>query len=163
MKLKTLLSAAIIAALLIGITACKCKKDEKQSSKPSNETIQSVDNEDEIKDEITFLQTFLEKYITLSGKEAQEFARMHLTEDFYSLYIENCNNQDNAIDVICEVQTSEKVEKIDRIEKGSEDPTSFIVQVIAKDAEGNEFTTQYDMTVVKEDGKFKLADSQIYD
>lgn len=163
MKLKTLLSAAIIAALLIGITACKCKKDEKQASKPSSETIQSVDNEDEIKDEITFLQTFLDKYIALSGKEAQEFAREHLTEDFYSTYIENRNNQDNAIDVICEVQTGEKVQKIDRIEKGSEDPTSYIVQVIATDAEGNEFTTQYDMTVVKENGKFKLADSQIYD
>lgn len=159
MKLKTLLSAAIIASLFLGVSACKCKKDEEQSSKPSDETTQVIDN----KDEITFLQTFLEKYITLSGKEAQEFARMHLTGDFYSTYIENCNNQDNAIDVICEVQTSEKVEKIDRIEKGSEDPTSFIVQVIAKDAEGNEFTTQYDMTVLKEDGKLKLADSQIYD
>lgn len=159
MKLKTLLSAAIIAALLIGVAACKCKKDEEQSSKPSDETIQVVDN----KDEITFLQTFLENYITLSGKEAREFARMHLTQDFYSTYIENCNNQDNAIDVICEVQTSEKVERIDRIEKGSEDPTSFIVQVFAKDAEGKEFTTQYDMTVVNENGKFKLADSQIYD
>ena len=159
MKLKTSLSLALIAALLIGVAACKCKKDEQQSSKASRETIQVIDN----KDEITFLQTFLENYITLSGKEAREFARMHLTQDFYSTYIENCNNQDNAIDVICEVQTNEKVERIDRIEKGSEDPASYIVQVIAKDAEGNEFTQQYDMTVVKENGKFKLADSQIYD
>ena len=159
MKIKTLLSAAIIAAILIGVTACKCKKDEDKSSKPSVETIQAIDN----KDEITFLQSFLENYIKLSGKEAQEFARKYLTEDFYSTYIENCNNQDNTIDVICEVLTSEKVEKIDRIEKGSEDPTSFIVQVIAKDAEGKEFTAQYDMTVVNENGKFKLADSQIYD
>ncbi|MBO4723662.1 MAG: hypothetical protein J5629_12155 [Muribaculaceae bacterium] len=159
MKIRTLLSAAIIAALLIGVSACKCKKDENQSSKPSKETIQVVDN----KDEVTFLQDFLDNYIKLSGKEAQELARKHLTADFYSTYIENCNNQDNAIDVICEVLTSEKVEKIDRIEKGSEDPSSFIVQVIAKDAEGKEFTQQYDMTVVKEDGKFKLADSQIYD
>ena len=159
MKLKTFLSVTIIAALLIGVSACKCKKDDNQSSKPSNETIQVLDN----KDEISFLKSFLENYITLSGKEAQEFAKKYLTEDFYSTYIEKCNNQDNAIDVICEVLNSEKVEKIDRIEKGSEDPTSFIVQVIAKDAEGNEFTTQYDMTVVKEDGKFKLADSQIFD
>lgn len=159
MKIKTLLSAAIIAAILIGVTACKCKKDEDKSSKPSVETTQAIDN----KDEITFLQSFLENYIKLSGKEAQEFARKYLTEDFYSTYIENCNNQDNTIDVICEVLTSEKVEKIDRIEKGSEDPTSYIVQVTAKDAQGNEFTTQYDMTVVKEGGKFKLADSQIYD
>ena len=159
MKLKTFLSVTIIAALLIGVSACKCKKDDNQSSKPSNETIQVLDN----KDEITFLKSFLENYITLSGKEAQEFAKKYLTEDFYSTYIEKCNNQDNAIDVICEVLNSEKVEKIDRIEKGSEDPTSFIIQVIAKDAEGNEFTTQYDMTVVKEDGKFKLADSQIFD
>ncbi len=159
MKIRTLLSAAIIAAILIGVAACKCKKDEDKSSKPSVETIQAIDN----KDEITFLRSFLENYITLSGKEAQEFARKYLTEDFYSTYIENCNNQDNTIDVICEVLTSEKVEKIDRIEKGSEDPTSFIVQVIAKDAEGKEFTTQYDMTVVNENSKFKLADSQIYD
>lgn len=159
MKIRTLLSAAIIAAILIGVAACKCKKDEDKSSKPSVETIQAIDN----KDEITFLQSFLENYITLSGKEAQDFARKYLTEDFYSTYIENCNNQDNTIDVICEVLTSEKVEKIDRIEKGSEDPTSFIVQVIAKDAEGKEFTTQYDMTVVNEGGKFKLADSQIFD
>lgn len=159
MRIKTLLSAAIIAALLIGITACKGKKDERQSSKPSVEEIKAIDD----KDEITFLQTFLENYITLSGKQAQEFARRYLTEDFYSTYIEKCNNQDNSIDVICEVLTSEKVEKIDKIEKGSEDPSSFIVQVVAKDAEGKEFTTQYDMTVVKENGKFKLADSQIND
>ncbi len=159
MKIKTLLIAAIIAALLTGFTACKCKKDENQSSKPSKETIQVVDN----KDEVTFLQDFLEHYIKLSGKEAQELARKHLTASFYSTYIENCNNQDNAIDVICEVLTSEKVEKIDTIMKGSEDPSSFIVQIIAKDAEGKEFTQQYDMTVVKQDGKFKLDDSQIYD
>lgn len=159
MKIKTLLSAAIIAALLIGIASCKCKKDEDQSSKPSKEAIQVTDD----KDEITFLQSFLEHYIKLSGKEAQELARKHLTEDFYSTYVENCNNQDNAIDVICEVLTSEKVEKIDTIMKGSEDPSSFIVQIIAKDAEGKEFTQQYDMTVIKQDGKFKLDDSQIYD
>ena len=159
MKIRTLLNAAIIAAIVIGVSACKCKKDEEQSSKPSKEAILVTDD----KDEITFLQSFLDNYIKLSGKEAQEFALKHLTEDFYSTYVENCNNQDNAIDVICEVLTNEKVEKIDRIEKGSEDPTSFIVQVVAKDAEGKEFTQQYDMTVIKEDGKFKLADSQIYD
>ena len=38
-----------------------------------------------------------------------------------------------------------------------------LTDIIAKDAEGKEFTTQYDMTVVNENGKFKLADSQIYD
>ena len=159
MKIRIFISAVIIAAIFIGFSACKDKKSDEQSSKPEPKEAQVIDN----KDEITFLQSFLEKYITLSGKEAQNLAREHLTKDFYSDYIENCNNQDNAIDMICEVQTSEKVEKIDRIEKGSEAPDSFIVQVIAKDAEGNEFTTQYDMTVVKEDGKFKLADSQIYD
>ncbi|MBP5689166.1 MAG: hypothetical protein J6X22_11085 [Muribaculaceae bacterium] len=159
MKFKTLFSVAIITALILGFSACKGKKGGEQSSKSGNDTIQVIDN----KDEITFLQSFLDNYIKLSGKEAQDLARKYLTADFYSTYIENCNNQDNAIDVICEVLTSEKVEKIDRIEKGSEDPTSFIVQVIAKDAEGKEFTQQYDMTVVNEDGKFKLADSQIFD
>ncbi len=159
MKFKKLLSFALIAAIVLGLASCKNKKDDSQTSKPSKEAVEIIDN----KDEITFLHSFLEHYIKLSGKEAQELARKHLTQDFYSTYIENCNNQDNTIDVICEVLTSEKVEKIDTIEKGSEDPTSYIVQVTAKDAQGNEFTTQYDMTVVKEGGKFKLADSQIYD
>ncbi len=160
MKFKALLSAAIIAAIVIGFAACKGNNNQsQQSSKPSNDTVQVIDD----KDEITFLQSFLNNYIQLSGKKAQELARKHLTLDFYSLYIESCNNQDNAIDVICEVQINEKVEKIDKIEKGIEDPSSYIVQIIAKDAEGKEFTQQYDMTVVKEDGKFKLADSQIFD
>lgn len=159
MKIKTVLCAAIIAALVIGITACKGNKDENKSSKKEPEKAQVIDN----KDEITFLQTFLDLYITKGGKEAQNLAQKHLTEDFYTTYIDNCNNQDNAIDVICEVLVGEKIEKIDKIEKGLEDPSSFVVQVVAKDAEGKEFTQQYDMTVVNEDGKFKLADSQILD
>lgn len=164
MKFKVLLSAAIIAGLLIGFAACKGKKGDEQSSKSKNDSIQVSDNKVEIKDEITFLQTFLNKYITLSGKEAQEFARKNLTEEFYSEYYESCNNQDNAEDLILNVLIDEKVEKIDRIEKGSEDPTSFLVYVTAKDSQGNEFNPPpFDMKVIKEDGNFKLADSEIYD
>ena len=159
MKIRTLFSVAIIAALLIGLTACNGKKNDNQASKQENKKAQVIDD----KDEITFLRSFLDQYITLNGKEAQEFAQKHLTQDFYSIYIENCNNQDNAIDVICEVLVGEKVDKIVKIEKGLEDPSSFIVLVMAKDAEGKEFPTHYDMTVVKENGKFKLADSQIVD
>ena len=160
MKLKTLLSAAIITALLIGFVACKSKKGDDQSSKPEPKEVKVIDD----KDEITFLQTFLDNYLQLSGKKAQELAKKHLTPEFYSDYIEGCNNQDDAVDLICNnVLIGEKVEKVDRIVKGSEDPSSFIVQVIVKDAQDKEFTQQYDMSVVKEDNKFKLSDSQIND
>jgi hypothetical protein len=159
MKLKTLLRAAVIAAIAIGITACNGKKDGEQSTKDDAATSQVVDN----KDEMTFLQTFLNKYITLNGKEAQELARKHLTEDFYSRYIELCSNKDDMVDLIMEVAIDEKVEKIDTIMKGIEDPSSYIVQVEAKGVDGQPFTTQYDMTVVNEEGKFKIGDSQIND
>lgn len=161
MKLKTLLSIAIVAALVIGFAACKGDKNNGQSTSGDKNASQVVDD----KDEITFLQTFLDNYLRLHGKEARELARKHLTQDFYSDYIENCNNQDNAIDLICEceAQLGEKVEKVDTIMKGIEEPNIFVTQVIARDAEGKDFTIQYAMTVVKEDNKFKLSDSQIND
>ena len=142
MKVKTFLSLAIIAATAIIFTACNGKSEQQsaQVSSAPSETI--VDN----KDETTFLRTFLEKYITLSDKQAQDLARQYLTEDFYSRY---------TID--------EKVEKIDTIMKGIEDPRSFIVQIEAKGVDGKPFSTQYDMTVVNENGKYKLGDSQIND
>ena len=51
MKIKTVLCAAIIAALVIGITACKGNKDENKSSKKEPEKAQVIDNKDEIYDE----------------------------------------------------------------------------------------------------------------
>ena len=57
----------------------------------------------------------------------------------------------------------EKVEKVEKIMKGEEAPNSFIVQVEVKGVDGEPYTMQYDMTVVKENGKFKLSDSQIFD
>ena len=158
MKLKTLFSVAIIIAIAIGFASCNGKKGE-QSTKDVTATSQVIDN----KDEMTFLHSFLDKYLTLSGKEAQELAKNHLTEDFYSRYIELCSNKDDAVDLICEVAMEEKVEKVDSIMKGIEDPSSFIVQVEVTGVDGKPFTTQYDMTVVNENGKFKLSDSQIFD
>ena len=158
MKLKTLLSVAIIAAIAIGLASCNGKKGE-QSTKDETPASQVIDN----KDEMTFLHSFLDKYLTLSGKEAQELAKNHRTEDFYSRYIELCSNKDDAVDLICEVAMEEKVEKVDSIMKGIEDPSSFIVQVEVTGVDGKPFTTQYDMTVVNENGKFKLSDSQIFD
>ena len=159
MRLKTFFSLAIIATIVIAFTACNNKSGEqsKQEEKAGSETV--VDN----KDEATFLRSFLEKYITLSDKQAQDLARKHLTEDFYSRYIEQCSNKDDAVDLIMELAIDEKVEKIDTIMKGIEDPSSFIVQVEATGVDGKPFSTQYDMTVTKEDGKFKLSDSQIND
>ena len=161
MKLKALLSIAIITAIAVSFAACNGNKDNKQSSSKEKTTSQVVDD----KDEITFLQTFLDNYLQLHGKQAQELARKHLTQEFYSDYIEYCNNQDNAIDLICEceAQIGEKVEKVDTIMNGIEDPSIFVVQVIARDAQNKDFPIQYAMTVVKEDNKFKLSDSQIND
>lgn len=160
MKFKTLFIVAVIAVIAIGFSACNGKGNNEQSAKEDTATIQVIDD----KDEVTFLRTFLDKYLTLHGKQAQELARKHLTEEFYSDYIENCNNQDNAIDIICEVTLDEKVQRVDTIMKGIEDPTSYVVQVEVKGADGKPFTTQYDMTVVKvEDGTFKLSDSQVND
>jgi len=165
MKLKYFLIIAIVASLVIGIVSCKNKGDNSESEENDSTATKVIEDKWDTtdKDEITFLQTFLDQYLQLSGKDATEFAKKHLTAEFYSKYIESSNNQDDPVDLICEVLTSEKVEKVDRIEKGSEAPESFIVQFVIKDSQGNEFTQQYDMTVVKEDGKFKLADSQIYD
>ena len=161
MKRKTLISIALIVALAIGFVACNGNKNNGQSGSNDKTASQVVDN----KDEITFLRTFLDNYLQLHGKQAQELARKHLTQEFYSDYIEYCNNQDNAIDLICEceAQLGEKVEKVDTIMKGIEEPNIFVTQVIARDAEGKDFTIQYAMTVVKEDNKFKLSDSQIND
>lgn len=159
MKLKTLFIATIIATILIGFASCNCNKNSEQSSKDESASTQVIDN----KDETTFLNTFLGNYLNLSGKQAQELARKHLTEDFYSRYIELCSNKDDVVDLICEVAMDEKVEKVDTIMKGIEDPSSFIVQVEVTGVDGKPFTTQYDMTVVNENGKFKLSDSQIFD
>ena len=75
MKLKTLFSVAIIIAIAIGFASCNGKKGE-QSTKDVTATSQVIDN----KDEMTFLHSFLDKYLTLSGKEAQELAKNHLTD-----------------------------------------------------------------------------------
>lgn len=157
MKLKTLFFTAIIVAIAIGFAACNGNKNNTQTS--NDATNQVVDN----KDEVTFLKTFLDKYITLSNKQAQDLARQHLTEDFYSRYIELCNNKDDKVDLIMEMALDEKVEKVDTIMKGVEDPSSFIVQVEVAGPDGETFSSQYDMTVVNENGKFKLSDSQIND
>ena len=157
MKLKTLFFTAIIVAIAIGFAACNGNKNNTQTSYDA--TNQVVDN----KDEVTFLKTFLDKYITLSNKQAQDLARQHLTEDFYSRYIELCNNKDDKVDLIMEMALDEKVEKVDTIMKGIEDPSSFIVQVEVAGPDGETFSSQYDMTVVNENGKFKLSDSQIND
>ncbi len=142
---------------MLAITACNGNKgNEASGTTAKSDTTQVIDN----KDEVTFLTSFLDSYVKLNGKQAQALAQKHLTQDFYSSYIENCNNQDNAIDLICDVMTSEKVQRVDTIMKGIEDPQSFIVQVDVKDADGKVFQAQYDMTVVNENGHFKLADSQ---
>lgn len=159
MKIKSLLfSFALVAFASLIFTSCNGKGNS-QANKEEKTANEVIDN----KDEVTFLRTFLDNYLKLHGKQAQELARKHLTEEFYSDYIENCNNQDNAIDMICEVATNEKVEKLDTIMKGIENPASFIVQVQAVDAQGKQFTAQYDMTVINKDGIFKLSDSQIND
>lgn len=159
MKLRTLFCASVVVALAIGFAACNFSKNGDKSSNEENASTQVIDN----KDETTFLNTFLDNYLKLSGKQAQELARKHLTEDFYSRYIELENNKDDAVDLICEVAMGEKVEKVDKIMRGMEAPNSFIVQVEAIGIDGELFTTQYDMTVVNENGKFKLSDSQIFD
>lgn len=160
MRIKYFFSIVIIAFFTVSLTSCTHKNEEKQVSNEGKvETHKVVDD----KDEMTFLRSFLDSYIHLTGKDAQDLARKHLTQDFYSDYIEHCNNQDNAIDLICEVNIDERIEKVDTIMKGIEDPSSFIVQVQAVDAEAKPFTVQYDMTVVNENGIFKLSDSQIYD
>ena len=157
MKLKTLFFTAVIVAIAVGFVACNGNKNSTQSIKHAPSQV--VDN----KDEVTFLKTFLDKYITLSDKQAHELARQYLTEDFYSRYIELCNNKSDAVDLICELAIDEKVEKVDTIMKGIEDPSSFIVQVEVAGPDGETFSSQYDMTVVNENGKFKLSDSQIND
>ena len=157
MKSKTFITLILSATLMLAITACNGNKgNEASGTTAKNDTTQVIDN----KDEVTFLTSFLDSYVKLNGKQAQALAQKHLTQDFYSSYIENCNNQDNAIDLICDVMTSEKVQRVDTIMKGIEDPQSFIVQVDVKDADGKMFQAQYDMTVVNENGHFKLADSQ---
>ena len=57
----------------------------------------------------------------------------------------------------------DKVEMVETITKGDEDPNSYIVQVQLVGPENKPFPMQYDMTVVKEDGKFKLSDSEVND
>lgn len=157
MKLKTLFFTTIIVAIAVGFAACNGNKNSTQTSNDAQSQV--VDN----KDEVTFLKTFLDKYITLSGKQAQDLAVKHLTEDFYSRYIELCNNKDDKVDLIMELALDEKVEKVDTIMKGIEDSSSFIVQVEVAGPDGETFSSQYDMTVVNENGKFKLSDSQIND
>ena len=132
---------------------------EPQNAGTNKATATVIDN----KDEETFLRSFLDSYIKLDDKQAQELARQYLTQDFYSDYIEHCNNQDNAVDVICETAPGDKVEMVETITKGDEDPNSYIVQVQLVGPENKPFPMQYDMTVVKEDGKFKLSDSEVND
>ncbi len=159
MKLKTFSILILIATLTLAITACNGKSGEKskQDDKASSENV--IDN----KDEVTFLHTFLDNYLKLSGKPAQELARKHLTEDFYSRYIELCSNKEDVVDLICEVAMGEKAKKVEKISKGIEDPSSFIVQMEVIGIDGEPYTMQYDMTVVNENGKFKLGGSQIFD
>lgn len=159
MRIKNIFFAATLVAIAIGIASCSMSKSRDASDNKDNAAIQVVDN----KDEMTFLRSFLDKYLALSGKQAQELAKKHLTTEFYSDYIEQCSNKDDAVDLICEVTMGEKVNKVEKIEKGIEDPGSFIVQVEATGIDGEPFSTQYDMTVVKENGKFKISDSQIND
>lgn len=163
MKLRYLIAVVATALMATGIISCNGNKggETQQSNAPvADTTSQVIDN----KDEVTFLTTFLGNYIKLEGKQAQELARKHLTQEFYSAYLESCNNQDNAIDLICEVTLEEKVQRVDTIMKGIEAPESYIVQMEVKGADGMMFTTQYDMSVVKgDDGTFKLSDSQVND
>lgn len=160
MKLKTLTCLAIIVATAIGFASCNNNKSSEQNAAKQSATQHDIIDS---KDEITFLKTFLDKYLTLSGKPARELARQHLSEEFYSRYIEMCNNKSDAVDLICEVAIDEKVERVDTIMKGIEAPDSYIVRVEATGVDGEPFTTQYDMTVSNEGGKFKLSDSQIVD
>ena len=159
MTLKNISLAVALVAIAIGIAACNMNKRDNALSGTDNASILVVDD----KDEMTFLRTFLDKYLALSGKQAQELAKEHLTTEFYSDYIEQCSNKDDAIDLICEVAMGEKVNKVEKIEKGIESPSSFIVKVEATGVDGEPFSTQYDMNVVNENGKFKLSDSQIND
>lgn len=158
MRMKSIFLAAAFVAIAIGFAACSMNKSGDASARKDNAS-KVIDN----KDEMTFLRTFLDKYLSLSGKQAQELAKENLTTEFYSDYIEQCSNKDDAVDLICEVAMGEKVNKVEKIEKGIEDPGSFIVQVEATGLDGEPFSTQYDMTLVKENGKFKLSDSQIND
>ena len=155
MNLKSAIRLIAVVALIVATVACNNKKNSDSGEKLATPQ-QVVDN----KDEVTFLKTFLDLYFTLNGKDAQELAKKHLTTDFYSSYIENCNNADNAIDLICETTLSEKVQKVDTIYNGIEAPDSYIVQVEILDGEGQPFSAQYDMTVVKEGNSYKLSDSQ---
>lgn len=159
MRMKSIFLAAAFVAIAIGFAACSMNKSGDASARKDNASSQVIDN----KDEMTFLRTFLDKYLSLSGKQAQELAKENLTTEFYSDYIEQCSNKDDAVDLICEVAMGEKVNKVEKIEKGIEEPGSFIVQVEATGLDGEPFSTQYDMTVVNENGKFKLSDSQIND
>lgn len=156
MKIKVLLIVALITTTLAG---CGNKDKNPKMLAQNKATATVIDN----KDEETFLRSFLDSYIKLDDKQAQELARQYLTQDFYSDYIEHCNNQDNAVDVICETAPGDKVERVETITKGDEDPNSYIVQVQLVGPENKPFPMQYDMTVVKEDGKFKLSDSEVND
>ncbi|MBR2147116.1 MAG: hypothetical protein IJ925_06825 [Muribaculaceae bacterium] len=156
MKIKVLLIVALITTTLAG---CGNKDKSPKMLAQNKATATVIDN----KDEETFLRSFLDSYIKLDDKQAQELARQYLTQDFYSDYIEHCNNQDNAVDVICETAPGDKVEMVETITKGDEDPNSYIVQVQLVGPENKPFPMQYDMTVVKEDGKFKLSDSEVND
>lgn len=164
MKLKTLFCIGFITIVAtIALVACtsKCnnKSAESEAASQEEETAKVIND----KDERTFLRSFLDNYLKLNGKAAQELAREHLTQDFYSDYIEKCNNQDNAIDVIFETAPGDKVAKIDSIGKGLEEPSSYIVYVQVMGADKKAYSMQYDMDVVKEEGKYKLNDSEMND
>ena len=162
MKLKTLSCIAILAGVAIAIMACTSKASKSANSETHNQEQQKATVIDD-KDEMTFLHSFLDNYLKLSGKEALDLARAHLSQDFYSDYLEKCTNQDNAIDLIFETAPGDKVEKIDSIGKGIEQPSSFIVYVQVMGSDKKVYAMQYDMDVINQDGKFKLNDSQMND
>ena len=163
MKLKTIFSLAIITGVAIALVACTSKTTNKSIETETASQDQDTANVINDKDEVAFLRSFLDNYLKLNGKEAQDLAREHLTQDFYSDYIEKCTNQDNAIDIIFETAPGDKVAKIDSIGKGIEEPSSFIVYVQVMGADNKVFNMQYDMDVVKEEGKYKLNDSEMND
>lgn len=162
MKLKTLLNIAVIACVAMTLAACankSSKSAEPEAASQEQDTARVIND----KDEVTFLRTFLDNYLKLGRKEAQGLAREHLTQDFYSVYIEKSNNQDNAIDAIFETAPGDKVAKIDSMGKGIEEPSSFIVYVQVIGADKKAYPMQYDMDVIKVEGKFKLNDSEMND
>ena len=164
MKLKTLFCLAIITVVAtIALVACTSRSADKSVEREVASQDQETANVINDKDEVTFLRSFLDNYLKLNGKEAQDLAREHLTQDFYSDYIEKCTNQDNAIDVIFETAPGDKVAKIDSIGKGFEEPNSYIVYVQVMGADKKAYSMQYDMDVVKEEGKYKLNDSEMND